>query len=100
VAGQGIVMNIVCTPLFIEQLKAILAPMAETNPQSAKSFKLYLDTILLNLPTKAKKYKPSIFFDDDNIRDIEHQGCTVPFYYDSGENTYIILGIIDNSSQS
>ncbi len=89
-------MNITCTPLFTEQLKAILAPMAKANPQSAKSFKLYLDTILLNLPTKAKKYKPSIFFDDDAVRDIEHQGCTVPFYHDREKNTYIILGIIDN----
>lgn len=89
-------MTIVCTPLFLDQLKSILAPMANTSPKGAKSFKLYLDTILLNLPTKAQKYKPSIFFDDDAIKDIEHQGCTIPFYYDSDKRTYIILGIIDN----
>lgn len=89
-------MKILCTPLFIQQLETILAPMAETNPQGTKSFKLYLDTILLNLPSKAHKYKSSIYFDNENVRDIEHQGYTIPFYYDNVHKRYVILGIIDN----
>jgi len=89
-------MSVLASPLFIQQLQAVLAPMAHANPQGAKSFKLYLDTVLLNMPTKANKYKPSIYFDDADIKDIEHQGCTIPFYYDSERNVYVLLGIIDN----
>lgn len=90
-------MTIVCSPLFDDQLRAILLPMTEANPQGAKGFKLYLDTILLNLPTKAEKYKRSVYFDNDDIRDIEHQGFTIPFYYNRADSTYALLGIIDNT---
>lgn len=93
-------MKIVATPLFSEQLKTILSAMAKVNPKGAKQFKLYLDTILLNVPTKAQKYKPSIYFDDDAARDIEHQGYTIPFYYDKNEGCYVLLGIIDNRAQA
>ena len=93
-------MTVVSSPLFRQQLQEILAPLAETNPQGVKSFKLYLDTILLNLPTKADKYKPSIYFDDANARDIEHQGYTIPFYYDKERGVYAILGIIDNRAEA
>lgn len=89
-------MKIVSSPLFRQQLRAILGPLARTNPPAAKSFKLYLDTILLNLPTKAAKYKPSIYFDDPHVKDIEHQGYTIPFYYDEEQRVFAILGIIDN----
>jgi hypothetical protein len=96
VAGGASSMKIVCMPLFTQQLKTVLASMVRTNPQGAKSFKLYLDTILLNIPSKAQKYKPSIYFDNENVRDIEHQGYTIPFYYDKDQKKYVILGIIDN----
>ena len=89
-------MHVVSTPQFREDLKAALLPLIATNPQQAKSFKLYLDTILLNLPTKANKYKPSLYIDDPDARDIEHQGYTIPFYYDKNGAAFIILGMIDN----
>lgn len=92
-------MTVLSGPLFKEQLREILEPMVLNHPESAKSFKLYLDTILLNLPTKASKYKPSIYFDDPNVRDIEHQGYTIPFYYDENQKAFALLGIIDNRSQ-
>ncbi|WP_345970094.1 MULTISPECIES: type II toxin-antitoxin system RelE/ParE family toxin [Sulfurimonas] len=89
-------MRVVATPSFVEQLKALLLTIAESNPEEAKRFKLYLDTILLNLPSKAQKYKPSIYFDDADVKDIEHQGCTIPFYYDHAGAALVLLGIIDN----
>ena len=89
-------MSVICTPLFIRQLTTILRAKAYTDPQEAKRFKLYLETILINMPTKAQKYKPSIYFDDDHARDIEHQGYTIPFYYDEKRGDYLLLGIIDN----
>lgn len=91
-------MKIVNSKLYENQLKALLEELMRTDVKAAKSFKLYLDTIILNMPTKAKKYKKSIYFDDENIKDIEHQGYTIPFYYDSINDTYAVLGIIRNTN--
>jgi hypothetical protein len=86
-------MTIVSSQLYERTLQAILEPMAHENFDETKKFKMYLDTIILNMPTKVKKYKKSIYFDDENIKDIEHQGYTIPFYIDAKTDTYVILGI-------
>ena len=88
-------MKIINSALYQDQLKSILAPVLEHDLKNAKSFKLYLDTIIINMPSKAKKYKRSIYFDNDNIKDIEHQGYTIPFYMDEANSTYVILGIVE-----
>jgi hypothetical protein len=87
-------MKIVNSPLYEEQLKSILKELFATDTQAVKSFKMYLDTIILNMPTKMAKYKKSVYFDNENIKDIEHQGLKIPFYYDSENDTYVVLGII------
>ena len=86
-------MKIVTTSLYEEQLKEILSFLAQKNYEETKKFKIYLDTILINIPTKDKKYKKSIYFENENIKDVEYQGCTVIFYVDKKNDTYIILGI-------
>jgi hypothetical protein len=89
-------MKIVNSPLYEEQLKSVLSELFGDDIKGAKSFKLYLDTIILNMPTKVKKYKKSVYFDDEHIKDIEHQGFTIPFFVDDINNTYVVLGIISN----
>jgi hypothetical protein len=91
-------MKIVNSKLYETQLKSILIEMANIDFKSTKSFKLYLDTIILNMPTKVSKYKKSIYFDDENIKDIQHQGLTIPFFYDTINDTYVVLGIIRNTN--
>lgn len=86
-------MQILSSKLFETQLKEIFTPYLESDLKGIKDFKLYLDTVILNMPSKAMKYKKSIYFDDENIRDIEHQGYTIPFYMDEINDIYIILGI-------
>lgn len=90
------VMNILSTPLYEKQLKVILQDYMKEDRQATKSFKLYLDTIIINIPTKANKYKKSIYFDDENIKDIEHENVTISFYIDSKNENYLILSIIEN----
>ncbi len=87
-------MNIINSLLFEEQFKALLLPLAKENPQETKKFKMYLDTIIINLPTKLNKYKKSVYFNDDNIRDIEHHGLRIPFYHDQQTDTFVLLGIL------
>ena len=73
-------MQILASDAFTQQLKAILQEYANEDFEATKSYKIYLDTVLINIPTKAQKYKRSLYFDDDNIRDVEHQGLVIPFY--------------------
>jgi hypothetical protein len=87
-------MNISCTALYEKQLKNILEEMSQIEFDMAKKFKLYLDTVIINVPTKAKKYKPSIYFDDESIRDIVHEGYIIPFYISPDNNNYLIIGIL------
>ncbi len=87
-------MNILCTELFENQLKVILLKFSKEDFSATKSFKLYLDTIIINIPTKADKYKKSIYFDDDNIKDIPHENFTIIFFIDKEKSTYLILSII------
>ena len=90
-------MNILCTPLYEKQLKIILEDYTNEDKQATKSFKLYLDTIIINIPTKANKYKKSIYFDDENIKDIEHENVTITFFIDNENENYLMLSIIKNS---
>ncbi|WP_297441589.1 hypothetical protein [Sulfurimonas sp.] len=87
-------MNILCTDLFQTQLQEILSTFVEEDYAATKNFKMYLDTIIINAPTKAKKFKKSIYFDDENIKDITHQGFIIPFYFDKENDCYLMLGII------
>jgi len=87
-------MKILSSSLYEDQLKSILKPYLQSDPKGVKDFKLYLDTVILNAPSKVKKYKQSIYFDDENIKDIEHQGFTIPFFSDEENSTYVILGIV------
>jgi len=89
-------MNILSSELYEMQLKNILNEMIKINFKAAKNFKSYLDTIIINVPTKYKKYKKSIYFDDENIRDISHDSFLIPFYYDEENENFVILGIIEN----
>ncbi len=87
-------MSILSSNLYKEQLKEILKLLAEENTANAKSFEMYLDTIIINMQTKAKKYKQSIYFNEENIKDIENQGYTIPFYFDEKKKVYVLLGLI------
>jgi len=93
-------MKVLNSELYNKQLQELLKELiVDGDITMAKSFKLYLDTIMINMPTKARKYKKSIYFDDENIKDIEHQGLTIPFYQDTALQTYVLLGIYKNFKQ-
>lgn len=87
-------MKIVVTPLYEEQLKEILDEGTAKDLEGVKKFKMYLDTVIINMQTKIQKYKKSIFFDDENIKDIEFQGLTIPFFIDEESESFVLLGIV------
>lgn len=87
-------MQILVTSLFETQLKEILEHFASQDLEATKKFKLYLDTIIINIPTKANKYKKSLYFDDENIKDIPHEDYTIVFFMNEDKESYLILSII------
>lgn len=93
-------MNILISNLYKEHLDAVLKLLEEENPKSSKSFKLYLDTIIINMHSKIKKYKQSAFFTNEHVKDIENQGYLIPFFIDEQKDIYVILGLVKNQSQS
>ncbi len=85
-------MQVLTSEIYEEQLKEILTKIAQNSFEDAKKFKIYLDTIIINIPTKAQKYKKSTYFDDENIKDVEYEGFKIPFLIDN--NNYVVLGIV------
>ena len=88
------IMQILCTQTYQTQLRELLEEFPQEQLDAAKSFKLYLDTVIINIPTKIQKFKKSTLFDNENIKDLEHQGLRIPFYYEKETETYLILGIV------
>ena len=87
-------MDILCTPLYETQLKDILSTFVDEDFKAAKAFKLYLDTIIINIGTKSHKYKTSIHFDDENIKDIQHEEYTIVFFEDKPNQNFLLVSII------
>ncbi len=87
-------MNILTSYLFREQLRDILGTLEKDDLAYAKSFELYLETVIVNMHTKAKKYKQSRYFNDASVKDIDNQGYTIPFYNDEKKNIFVLLGIV------
>jgi len=87
-------MNVLSSSLYREQLEEVLELVKKETNSDGRSFGLYLETIIINMHTKVKKYKKSIYFDDENIKDIQNQGFAIPFYIDEAKGLYILLGIV------
>lgn len=85
--------QILSSRLFNEQLEGILAVLESEEGGKAKSFKLYLDTVIINMQSKIAKYKPSGCFENEKVKEIENQGYLIPFYCDEADETYILIGI-------
>ena len=92
-------MNIVNTPTYEVQLREVLEEkVTKEGYKSAKDFKLYLDTIIYNMPTKYSKYEESKYFNNVTIRNIPHLGFSIVFLIDEEEDTFVILGLVKENS--
>ncbi len=84
-------MQILATNRYKEELKLILKALIEQlGHDVAKNFKLYLDTIIINIPTKLHKYKVSPFFENKQIKEIDYNGFKI-FICEEKESNYIVL---------
>lgn len=92
--------HILSSTLFTEQLQGIITVLEKEDSSRAKSFKLYLDTVIINMQSKIAKYKPSVYFENEKVKEIENQGYVIPFYTDEAEEIYVLLGIVKKDDRS
>ncbi len=84
-------MKILVSRKFERELLLILEQMQQQlGCKDTKNFKLYLDTILLNIPTKLHKYKTSPYFGDAAVKEVDYNGFKI-FIYENKKDKYIIL---------
>lgn len=86
-------MHIVKQPKFNDSLKEILYFIALDSKQRAKNFKNELISKINGLVFMPYKFRQSIYFEDENIRDLIFKGYTIVYKVDEQNETILIIGI-------
>lgn len=79
--------------LFREALENVLDCIAMDSLERAIDFNRELENRIDSIPHMPFKYRKSIHFNDDNIRDYIFKGYTIPYIIDTQKNEIIILDI-------
>ena len=72
-------MQIVYKESFVIRLEKQLNYISTDNPSAAKRFKKDLVAKIKAIPTHPKSHRKSIYFDDENIRDLIFKGYTIVY---------------------
>ncbi len=83
-------MQIIYEENFINSFNAIWDYISLDSKKQANNFKSNIKKVIEDMPYKCRK---SIYFEDDNIRDLIFKGYTVVYKVDKAQKTIIIIGI-------
>lgn len=72
-------MKIIFKDTFVFKLENQIEYIAKDSPSRARKFKADLIKKLKLIPGNPYQYRPSIYFDDKNIRDLVFKGYTIVF---------------------
>nr|WP_322740560.1 type II toxin-antitoxin system RelE/ParE family toxin [Aliarcobacter butzleri] len=78
---------------YLQKLQSIMEFIAQDSLNQAIKFQIDLDEIIDDIPNMPFKYRKSIYFNDNNIRDLIFKGYVVPYKIDTSKNQIIIIGI-------
>jgi len=93
-------MKIIYNPIFEDELLHIINRIAEDKPNASIKFALELEKSILDIPIFPFKYKPSVYFDDKNVRDMTYKRYTVVYEVNLDENSIEILKIFNQNKPS
>lgn len=79
-------MTIVKSDIFSDRLSQIIFFIAKDSKQNAQNFKNELQKSISSLVFMPYKYRKSIYFDNDNIRDCIFKGYCIPYFIDKEQN--------------
>ena len=86
-------MQIIRNISYLQKLQFIMEFIAEDSVNQAIKFQVELDEIINDITNMPFKYRKSIYFNDNNIRDLIFKGYVVPYKIDTAKNQIIIIGI-------
>ncbi|WP_428024739.1 type II toxin-antitoxin system RelE/ParE family toxin [Arcobacter sp.] len=86
-------MQIIRDINYLQKLQSVMEFIAQDSVNQAIKFQVELDEIIDDIPNMPFKCRKSIYFDDNNIRDLIFKGYIVPYKIDTSKNQMIIIGI-------
>ena len=90
-------MIIIHKPTFSRQLKQIIESIALDKPNASMKFKNELKEAINLLPDHPLKYRKSIYFDNENIRDMTYKKYTIVYRVKPRNNEIEILRIFNRN---
>ncbi len=93
-------MTIIRTEEYQKELLAILKHIAKDKITASRKFKQDLNIQINKIPTFPYKYRPSFYFNDENIRDMIFKTYTINYEIDLNKNTIFILSIFNQNKLS
>jgi len=87
-------MQIEKSKKFDADLENILDHIALDSLSIALNFLDELQEQLITLPHMPYKFRKSIYFDDNDIRDYIYKGYVIPYFIDTNEYKIILLGMV------
>ena len=87
-------MEVVKKDTFDTQLDDVLDFIAEDSLNKAIEFMSELEDKLETLPYMPYKFRKSIYFEHDEIRDFIFKGYVIPYFIDKLESKIVLLGIV------
>ncbi len=86
-------ISVVKTSYFKSRLQEILRFIALDSKNRAKQFKNSLYVTIKTIVDMPYKHRKSIYFDDENIRDLVYKGYTIIYELDKIHNRIVVMGI-------
>ena len=86
-------MEIVRGAKYRSSLKNIMEYIAQDSVVNAIEFQLELDSKIDDLDNMPFKFRKSIFFDNENIRDYVYMGYVIPYKIDKEKNRITVISI-------
>jgi len=86
-------MQIIRDTNYLLALDSILEHITKDSFVSANKFSKALDKKINKLPNMPYKFRQSLYYDDENIRDFIFKGYTIPYLIDESDSTLVILDI-------
>lgn len=84
---------------FVQKLKHQINYIAKDKPEAARKFKNNILDRCLKLSNHPYKFKKSIYFDDENIRDLPFKGYTIVYKVSPVEKLISVFAFVKHESE-
>jgi plasmid stabilization system protein ParE len=90
-------MTITRTEEYQKELLIILRYIANDKITASRKFKKDLNVQIAKIPNFPYKYRKSIYFNDENVRDMIFKKYTINYEIDLNKNTIFIFSIFNEN---